>query len=140
MIAAFAGAICGVSDIPVSFDVMNEGAVAGCNSREWPRFDTGGLMRQRISSFLLVAAAVLILGGCVVEKSFREENYTSLKPGMSKAQVQEKMGKPMGTDIKGTTEIWKYDRHDPISSRFERIELRFENGVYQDMTKSSPPN
>ena len=42
-----------------------------------------------------------------------------------------------GTETKAGTEIWKYDRHDPISSRFGRIELRFENGVYKDMKKST---
>ena len=98
----------------------------------------GSLMRRGISAAVLIAAAVSILCGCA--KAFKPETQASLKPGMSKTEVQAKMGKPVTTEVKGTTEVWMYDRHDPISSRFERIELRFENGVYKDMTKSSPPN
>lgn len=78
-------------------------------------------------------------GGCV--KAFKPESAASLKPGMSKAQVEQHMGKPMSTETKPpATEIWIYDRHDPISSRMERIELRFENGVYKEMSKSAPSN
>ena len=103
-------------------------------------------MRQGFSTkslvLILVLAGVLSLsggGGCA--KAFKPESSASLKPGMSKAQVEQHMGKPMSTQTKPpATEVWTYDRHDPISSRFERIELRFENGVYKDMSKSSPPN
>ena len=95
-------------------------------------------MRRGISAAVLIGAAVLMFCGCA--KAFKPETQASLKPGMSKAEVQAKMGKPVSTETKGTTEVWMYDRHDPISSRFERIELRFENGVYKDMTKSAPPN
>jgi hypothetical protein len=35
---------------------------------------------------------------------------------------------------------WTYDWHDPITSQAERIELRFENGVYNDMTKAILPS
>lgn len=96
-------------------------------------------MRRGSSAAVLIGAAVLMFCGCLAPKAFKSENATSLKPGMSKAQVQEKMGKPMGIETKSGMEIWTYDWHDPISSRYERIELRFENGVYKEMTKSSPP-
>ena len=34
-----------------------------------------------------------------------------------------------------------YDWHDPMASQYERIQLKFENGVYKDMSKSVvPPN
>jgi outer membrane protein assembly factor BamE (lipoprotein component of BamABCDE complex) len=97
-------------------------------------------MRQRTSAAVLIGAAVLILCGCVVPKAFKSENSASLKPGMSAAEVQAKMGKPMGIETKSGTETWTYDWHDPISSRYERIELHFQNGVYKDMSKTSPPS
>ena len=96
-------------------------------------------MRRGILAALVIGAAMLIHGGCA-PKAFEPGNYASLKPGMTKAQVQEKMGKPTGTELADSTEFWQYDRHDPVSSRLERIELRFENGVYKGMKKSSLSN
>ena len=93
-------------------------------------------MRRGILAAVVIGVAMLIHSGCA-PKAFEPGNYANLKPGMTKAQVQDKMGKPTGTEIADAAEIWQYDRHDPISSRLERIELRFENGVYKDMKKSS---
>ena len=95
-------------------------------------------MRQRISAAVLIGAAVLMLCGCTVQKAFKPESYNSLKPGMSKAEVQERMGPPIGTENTPGMEIWKYERHDPITSTYELIQLRFENGVYKDMSRSQP--
>ena len=100
-------------------------------------------MRKGISSAVLTGVAVLFLCGCggLSPKSFKSENYSSLKAGMSKAEVQAKMGKPMAVETKAGVETWSYDWHDPITSKYERIELKFENGVYKDMSKSVvPPN
>ena len=63
-------------------------------------------MRQVISKSVLIGVAVLFLYGCggLSPKSFKSENYSSLKPGMSKAEVQAKMGKPMGVETKAGVE------------------------------------
>ena len=37
-----------------------------------------------------IGVAVLLLGGCTVQKAFKQENYTRLTAGMTKAQVEEK--------------------------------------------------
>jgi outer membrane protein assembly factor BamE (lipoprotein component of BamABCDE complex) len=85
---------------------------------------------------VVIGAAVLIQSGCA-PKAFEPGNYASLTPGMTKAQVQEKMGKPTSTETAEGAEFWQYDRRDSVASRIERIELRFENGVYKEMKKSS---
>jgi hypothetical protein len=98
------------------------------------------MRRQGISAAILIGAAMLILcGGCggLAPKAFKSENYSSLKPGMSKAEVEQKMGKPMGFETRSETEVWRYDWHDPITSNHEVIELQFEKGVYKDMKKSA---
>ena len=99
-------------------------------------------MRHGISAAVLIGAAVLFLcGGCsIAPKAFKSENYSSLKPGMSKAEVEKTMGKPTGHETKPPVEIWTYDWHDPITSNYEVIELRFENGVYKEMKKSAKQN
>ena len=98
-------------------------------------------MRNGISAAVLIGAAVLFLCGCgIVPKAFKSENYSSLKPGMSKAEVEKTMGKPTGHETKPPVEIWTYDWHDPITSNYEVIELRFENGVYKEMKKSAKQN
>ena len=96
-------------------------------------------MRPGILAAMLIGAAMLFHSGCA-PKAFEPGNYANLKPGMTKAQVEDTMGKPTGTETAEGAEFWQYDRRDAVASRIERIELRFENGIYKSMKKSSLSN
>ena len=96
-------------------------------------------MRPGILAAMLIGAAMLFHSGCA-PKAFEPGNYANLKPGMTKGQVEDTMGKPTGTETAEGAEFWRYDRRDAVASLIERIELRFENGIYKSMKKSSLSN
>jgi outer membrane protein assembly factor BamE (lipoprotein component of BamABCDE complex) len=93
-------------------------------------------MRPPIFTAVLLSAVVFIQGGCA-HKAHDPGIYSTLKPGMTKAEVQDTLGKPTQTEIHGTTEIWQYDRPDHINSRTDRVEVYFENGQYKKLEKST---